>query len=274
MRFAFVVADRAVRAGRRPAFAPAGECFIVKSRFNRGRGGDGFERRAGQVVFIERAVEQRFTPGVVPDLLPPTLFGLRRAGRGRGPFEQGLAARERAVTYYVRRAGPQRVIADDPAVEVAIFRQRTPRVVMTVVDPSPQRALGLAAVALVTFVLQGREDRALAERPRREQPPVDVKAERRHHHQRKRPTDVAQTAAGQPRPEVFGNFGLGLIEFGRARTITPRRGAQREDQSRHADQKNNCRNKRKTHTYKFVIDFGKRISATNEHEYSRMIARG
>src|SRR5262249_7866823 len=159
--------------------------------------------------------------------------------------------------YYVRRAGPQRVISDDPAVEVAIFRQRTSRVMMAVVNPYPQRALGLAAIALVAFVLQSREDRALAERPRPAQPPDNVKTERRRHHQRKRPADVAQTPAGQPRPEVFGNFGLGLIEFGRARTITPRRGAQREDQSRHADQKNDCRNKRKVHR---IADCGLRIA--------------
>src|SRR5262245_64209299 len=92
---------------------------------------------------------------------------------------------------------------------------------MAVLNPPSQRALGLAAVALVAFVLQGCEDRALAERPRREQPPVDVKAERRHHHQRERPAYVPQASAGQTRPEVFGKFGLGLTEFGPARTVTP-----------------------------------------------------
>src|SRR5262245_25832336 len=137
---------------------------------------------------------------------------------------------------------------------------------MTVVNPSAQLALGLAAFALVACVLQGREDRALAERPRREQPPVDVKAERRHHHQRKRPADVVQAAAGQPRPEVFGNFGLGLIEFGRARTITPRRGEQREYQSRHADQKNDCRNEWKAHR---IADCGLRQGLATETQSHR-----
>ena len=75
VRFALIIANRAIRAWRRPACALTGKVELIEARFESGRGGDDFERRAGQIVFIERPIEQRATLHIIGDLPPLFIVG-------------------------------------------------------------------------------------------------------------------------------------------------------------------------------------------------------